>query len=131
MTEQYFSYDPATGQRGAGFPAPGMNMPAAQAPYQWDPNGSPADPHEVPFDDGAGSPDVGEIPDNIQVDAPGNGYDFGAPRSADDTADPHDAPYTDTSDGDDDCEDCGPIASNIVVDSRGLIPGPLSRSKGL
>ena len=50
---QYFSFDPATGQRGAGFPAPGADNPTGGFRDQWygtdggawAPNDSPLDLH--------------------------------------------------------------------------------------
>jgi hypothetical protein len=73
MSEQYFSYDPATGQRGSTFPAPDAHVAGS---YQdelygaWAPNDSPLDPHEVPFDVGDDE-DAGPVPENIIVDSPG------------------------------------------------------------
>jgi hypothetical protein len=85
-----FSYDPATGQRGAGFPAPGAHNPTAfNGPgYVWNPSQYPSDPleepyHAIPFE-------PGPLPENIQAGAV-LGLDVG------------DAPAA------------GPIPSNIVV----------------
>ncbi len=61
-----FSYDPATGQRGAGCPAPGAGQPSWTGPgYDWQPSATEQDPHDVPFDTGPFEP--GPLPENIQA----------------------------------------------------------------
>ena len=64
---QSFSFDPATGQRGAGFPAPGANAPGGGLPRQpaWTPGNVSDDPHDMPFEVGGGPPMVGDVPSNI------------------------------------------------------------------
>ena len=67
-----FSFDPATGQRGAGFPAPGSNMPSS---YSWD--GGAWNPGNVESDDPHDGP--------LDV-VSGDGVDFGDDNYGDDGA---------------------------------------------
>jgi hypothetical protein len=136
-----FSFDPATGQRGAGFPPPGMGNPAGQSSVQWMPPADlqSSDPHEDPSEVGDEPPTTAEVPSNIHrsADEDWDGDDgFGSDDfdgSLDGDDDPHDADCIDTSDGTDDCDDCGDVAGNIVIDaghrSYTPTPGPFSRSK--
>jgi hypothetical protein len=102
---QYGSFDPATGQPGAGFPAPGGD--GSRAAYadrwagEWSPNTAPEDPHNVPFSVGdEGTVDPAPVPPNVVTDAPGINHDFTAERSLR-AADPHDADRTDGDDAPD------------------------------
>jgi hypothetical protein len=69
---QYFSYDPATGQRGAGFPAPGADNPTGGFTDQWygtdsgawAPSDSPLDPHDEPYSGASSDGDDGDYGDD-------------------------------------------------------------------
>jgi hypothetical protein len=65
MTE-CFSFDPSTGARNAGFPAPGAAVGSYHdASGRWTPSDAPQDPHCQPFEVGDEPPTTGPVPDNI------------------------------------------------------------------